>query len=163
MALAFSVRFDIVDNKGKRSFTKVRVPTTFAIADYIDFAQQMAQLIANISTGRITGASLCAGLDLSTATIKASPSGLSDIAQKGFYQFSTAAPGFRNRVKVPALSEAKVVLGSDAIDQTDADVINFIDAMEDGIVVTGGTISPTDHRENDIVSTDFARELFRKK
>ena len=163
MGLAISVRFDFVDNKGKPSFTKVRVPLGFTISQYIEFGQGMAQLMANISTGQITRASFCAGLDLSGATIKGTPSGLSDIAQKGLFGFSTSVAGFRTKMKIPAISETKVVAGSDTIDQADVDVAAFITAMENGIVVTGGTISPTDQRENDIVSTDYSRELFRKK
>jgi hypothetical protein len=39
MALAVSVRFDFQDQKGKTSFTKVRVPNGFSIAQYTEFAQ----------------------------------------------------------------------------------------------------------------------------
>jgi len=35
--------------------------------------------------------------------------------------------------------------------------------MENGIVVTGGTIQPTDERVHDIASLSEAREVFRRK
>lgn len=162
MGLAVSVRFDFIDDKGKRSFTKVRVPTGFTIPQYGEFVLGMAQLLADMSTGRITHASFCIGLDLTTATIKAVASGLSDIAQKGLFGFSTDVAGFRTKTKLPALSETSILSGTDKIDQADADVAAFISAMETGIVVTAGTVSPTDMRGNDIVTTDYARELFRK-
>lgn len=163
MVLALSVRFDIVDAKNKASFTKVRIPTGFTISQYSEFVLAMGQLLANINNGKITRASFCVGLDISGATIKAVASGLSDIAQKAFFGFSTAVAGLRTRLKIPAVSETKVVVGSDVLDQSDPDVAAFISAMENGIVVTAGTISPSDDRENDITTTDFARELFRKK
>lgn len=163
MVLAVSLRLDFIDGKGKTSFTKVRIPNGFSISDYGEFGVSMGQLIANLSNGRITNVSFSVGIDLSGATIKAVASGLSDIAQKAFYGFSTAVSGFRTKMKIPALSESKVIVGSDALDQSDADIAAFITAMEVGIVVTGGTIQPTDTRANDIVSTDYARETFRKK
>lgn len=163
MALAVSMRFDFIDAKGKTSFTKVRVPLGFVIADYVEFGQGMAQFLANISTGKITQTSFCVGMDLSGSTIKAVASGLSDIAQKALLGFSTIVAGFRTKLKLPAISEAKVVVGSDTLDLADPDVAAFVSAMEVGIVVTGGTIQPTDIRLNDVSVLDYAREFFRKK
>lgn len=163
MALAVSVRIDIVDAKGKSSFTKIRVPTGFSITDYGDFALGMAQLIADISTGRITNVSFCISLDLAGAVLKSVASGLSDIAQKALFGFSTAATGFRTKMKVPAISELKVVAGSDNLDLVDADVSAFVSAMEIGIATSEGTVQPTDMRQYDITTLDYAREFFRKK
>jgi hypothetical protein len=162
MVLAVAVRCDFVDDKGKPSFTKIRVPTGFTVSQYIEFVQGMSQTLADISNCRITRASFVVGLDLSGATIKAVASGLSDIAQKALMGFSTAVAGLRTKLKLPALSETKVNTGSDTLDQADPDVAAFITAMENGIAVTGGTIAPTDSRENDVTTTDYARELFRK-
>lgn len=162
MALAVSIRFDFVDGKGKPSFTKVNVPNGFSIAQYTEFAQAMAQLITNLTQSRITRAGFSVGLDLSTSTIKAVPNVLSDIAQKVMFGFSTVLAGFRTKMKLPALNEDKVTVGSDALNQADPDVAAFIAAMENGVVVVGGTVSPCDQRENDINNTDYAKELFRK-
>lgn len=161
MAIAITVRFDFIDAKGATSFTKVRVPTGFTIAQYTEFVQAAGQLFANITTGRITRASFCFGIDLSGATIKGVPSGLSDVAQKAIVGFSTSVSGARTKLKIPAISEVLVVAGSDALDQADPAVAAFLAAMENGIVVTGGTVAPSDGREQDIVSTDYAREYFR--
>jgi len=163
MVLAVSIRFDFQDQKGKTSFTKVRVPNGFSIAQYSEFTVAMGQLLANLSSARVTRASFCVGLDLSGSTIKAVASGISDIAQKAILGFSTAVTGFRTKLKLPAFSETKIITGSDAVDEADLDIAAFVTAMENGIVVTGGTVSPTDIRENDIVSTDYAREFFRRK
>lgn len=163
MALAVTVRFDFVDQKSKPSFTKVRIPTGFSITAMTEFAQGMAQLIANISDGRLTRASICVGLSLATATLKATPDSDADIAEKGFFGFGTALAGFRTKMKLPAWNEIYTIAGSDAINQADPNVAAFLAAMEDGLAVTGGTIAPTDIRENDVTTTDYGRELFRKK
>lgn len=163
MALAVTIRIDVIDAKAKTSFTKVRVPLGFSLADYTQAAFGIAQSIANIIDTRITGISVCLGIDLSSATIKATPSVLSDIAQKAIVGFGTAVAGFRTKMKIPAIAESKIILGSDSVDQADAAWAAFLTVMEDGLVVTGGTVTPTDQRENDITATEYARELFRKK
>lgn len=163
MVLAVAVRFDLQDDKGKTSFTKIRVPNGFSISQFTEFVQGAAQLMANISTARITRAGFVVSLDLSGATIKGVASGLSDIAQKAMFGFSTVVGGFRTKLKLPCFSESKINAGTDTVDQSDADVAALITAMENGIAVTGGTVEPTDMRENDVNGTDYARELFRKK
>jgi len=163
MPLAVSVRFDFIDGEGETSFTKVHVPTGFTIAQYTEFAQSMGQLMANITDGAITGASFCVGIDLSGATIKALVTTGADIAQKALFGFGTALAGFRTKLKLPAFRTALITSGSDAVNQAHADIVAFDAAMENGIVVTGGTVSPCDLRGNDIDSLNYARELFRKK
>jgi len=163
MALAVSVRFDFVDGEGEKSFTKIHVPTGFTIAQYTEFAQAMGQLLANLSDGAITGASFCVGINLSGATIKALVTTGADIAQKAMFGFGTILAGFRTKLKLPAFRTALITSGSDSVNQAHADIVAFTSAMENGIVVTGGTISPTDLRGNDVDSLNYARELFRKK
>jgi len=161
MALAVTCRLSFVDGKGKPSFTKIRIPTGFSISQMLEFAVAVAQLATTISVGSITRASICVGIDLSSATIKASPMANSDIAEKGLFGWATAVSGFRTKSWLPAFSEAMLVNASDAVDQVDADVAAYITAMENGIVVTGGTVQPTDRRENDVVGVEYAIEKFR--
>jgi hypothetical protein len=163
MALAVSIRFDFVDDKGKTSFTKVYVPNGFTIAQYVEFAQGFAQLLANASQAVVTRASVVFSMSLAGATIKATANFVSDIAQKAFFQFRTAVGGFFARMKIPAVKETLVNVGSDSIDVDDLNVAAFITAMENGIVSSGVTIQPVDDRGNDIVDTTIAREVFRKK
>lgn len=162
MALAVSMRFDFIDEAGRTSFTKVRVPTGFSLPQYTEFAQAFGQLLIGVSVGQITRASFCVGLDLSTSTIKAAATLFADIAQKAMFGFSTVVAGLRTKLKIPAFDENLINAGSDDVDIIAPAVANFLAAMEDGIVVTGGTISPCDSRENDVNNTDFGRELFRR-
>ena len=161
MALAVSIRFDFIDDKGKTSFTKVRVPTGYTIANYVEFAQGAAQVFADLSNAQITNVSLTFGLDLSGQGLKTVASVVSDIYQKIRFQFATALQGFRAKFSVPASSELKIVAGSDAVDEVDADVAAFVTAIEDGLVVTGGTVTFTDNRDNDITALQFGREIHR--
>lgn len=162
VALAYSVVFNFMDGKGKESFTKVRVPTTFAIADYIEFAQFVAQEFLDLSTGRITSVSIVVGLDLSTGTFKAVADVLADVFEKALFTFNTVLAGFRSKFKFPTWDESNTIDGTDQIDTSDIAVAAFITAYEAGIVTTGGTINFTDSRENVADSNDIAREIFRK-
>jgi hypothetical protein len=64
-------------------------------------------------------------------------------------------------VNVPGIAESNVLAGSDDLDIIDLTVAAFITAMETGIAVTGGTISPCDVNEDTIIDTVYAREQFR--
>ena len=161
MALAVNIRFDFIDDKGKTSFTKVRVPTGYTIANYVEFAQGAAQVLADMSNAQITNVSLTFGLDLSGQGLRTVASTVSDIYQKIRFQWTTALAGFQAMFSVPATSESKIVTGSDAVDEVDVDVAAFITAVEDGIVVTGGTMNFVDSRGNDITALQFGREFHR--
>lgn len=163
MALAVTLRVQVQDSKGKASFTKIRVPTGFSIPNYIEFAQGMLQLIANMQVGVITSASITFALDLTGLGLKVIAGVLSDTAQKGYFAFASAVTGFFKRFRVPTFREDLVAVGSDAIDTSAPEVAAFVAAMESGIVVTGGTIAPVTEREQDLVALTDAREVFRRK
>jgi hypothetical protein len=163
MALAVTVRFDFVDGKNKTSFTKIRVPNGFSIAQYGEFARAMGQLMSNISKARVTSSSITFSVPLDGLSLKLVASIFSDVAQKGYFAFSTLVSGFAKRLRLPTFDETKISVGSDSVDTADLAVAAFIAAMENGIVVTGGTISPCDERQNNIQSLIEAREVFRRK
>lgn len=163
MALAVSLRFDVIDDKGDTSFTKIRVPLGFSIADYIEFAQAAAQILLGGSTGRITRASVVFNVSLDGLGLKTVASAVSKVARKLYLQFSTAVTGFLSKTIFPALSESLVLAGTDDVDQTDTDVAALVSALEDGIVVTAGTMQFTNGRGHDIEALDVAKEQFRRR
>lgn len=163
MALAFSIRLQFLDAKGKSSFTKVRVPTTFAISDYLEFVQASAQLFSNLSQGQVSRGAICFGIDLSGLGLATVASAVSSVAKKLSLRFRTAATGFFAKMNMPTISELLFPGGGDAIDDTDADVAAVVSALEDGLVVTGGTVNFTNDREQDIVTYQSGRERFRRR
>lgn len=163
MALAVTARFDFIDDKGKTSFTKVRVPVTFSLSQYGEFGVAFAQLLVDVSLCRCTGASLTFAIDLSGLGLRTVAGITADIAEKAAFLFNTAVTGLRAKLRIPTLRETLVPPGSDAIDTADVDVAAFIAAMENGIVVSGpATVEPTDDRENDITALTTAREVKRR-
>jgi len=164
MALAVTLRFDLADQGGQTSFTKIRVQTGMTIAQYIEGAQAFAQLIADINNGVVTGASVNFSIDLSGLGLKTIANILADVYEKARFQFNTAVAGLRAKFSLPTLDENKVGAGGDTVLTSDPDVAALISAFEDGIAVTGpATIQPTDDRENDITSLQFAKAVRRRK
>jgi hypothetical protein len=163
MALAVAVRFDFQDEKGKTSFTKVRIPTTFSVGTVTAFALGLAQLISNISQCQITNVSTTFAIDLSGLSLKAAASAVADVAQKGYFAFRSAVTGFAKRLRIPTIDENIVNAGSDTVDTLDVNVAAYVTAMESGIAVTGGTIAPTTERMQDLTALEEAREVFRRK
>lgn len=163
MAIAVSVRIDFVDNKGKTSFTKVRLPSGRTLVDYKEFAEAICQLFLNGSTGRITRSSVCFGVDLTSAGLNTTPSAVSSVKKKASMRWTTAATGFDAKFSVPAFSESKIVAGSDDIDTTDADVIAFVAQLESNIAVTGGTMIFTNGRGHAVSQLKTAKERFRRR
>lgn len=163
MALATSLIISFEDDKGKSSTTKIKVPSTFAIADYVEFGTAIGQLVVNITNARVTGISIGFGMDLTAiGSLKSVASGVCSVAVKMFGLFNTAASTVAKWL-IPGPLETKVVAGSDDFDQVDADVAALVTAMEDGIVVTGGTMEFTDGRGNDATSVSQLKETFRRR
>jgi len=160
--MATTINFNMVDDKGKASKTSVRVPSTFAISDYVEFAQAFAQLLVNVSNARITGVSVNFSVDLSSLGLKTVASGVASVAVKMQGIFSTVA-GIIAKWLIPAPLEVNVVSGSDDFDQADPDIAPLVSAFEDGIAVTGGTMEFTNGRGSDITAISTLRETFRRR
>jgi hypothetical protein len=160
MVLAFSLRLDFVDAKGKTSFTKMRIPTGFTLANYTQFAQAAAQLYSDNSECSVTSAGISFDVDLSGLGLDTVASDVTRIARKLWLRFTTAVSGFLAQTKIPGLRETQMVAGSKNIDQTDTDVAALVSAFEDGIAVTGGTVTFSNDREQDAVSLRSGTENF---
>lgn len=161
MALAPKIIISVRDNKGKIATTEIKIPTGLDLANMIEFAQAIVQLVGAITTGTIVGVSIGIGVDLTGLGLSTTPLSTSDVEEKGVFQFVTEG-GFYTTVAIPCWADGNTVSGSDAIDQSDTEVMPFITAMTDGIELTDmSTVEPCDSREDDIVAIVWSREKFR--
>lgn len=161
MAVAVKIVYTIEDNKGKRSNMTVKVPSTLTLVDYVEFAEEMGDLVDAITVGQIVNVGIAFTVDFSGFGWTAAPGSTADVEEKGLFSYLTAG-GWRTALELPCLSESKVVDGSDVIDAADADVIAFQAAMVSGITLPIATtlVAPTDAREDDIASAFPALERF---
>lgn len=159
MPLAAQIIYTATDDSGERGTTAINVPNGFSLTQYGEFGSAMATLLDALLGGRIESAEICFGFDISTLTSNIAVAN-SDVEEIGSFVFETGI-GTTVRVNVPGIDESVVAPGSDDIDQADVAVAAFLSVMEDGIATGGGTISPCDKGEEDIINTVFARERFR--
>lgn len=160
MAIATTIIFALEDDKGKKSNTKIKVPTGFAISDYQEFAEGAAQLITNITNAAVTSVSINFAVDLTGIGLKTVVSGVCSVTRKIQGLYNTAS-GIIAKWLLPGLLETKVVAGSDNMDLTDSDVAALNTAYTSGVAVTGGTLTPTNGRGDDITSLSQMTETFR--
>ncbi len=164
MPAALGLTFTFADRKGKNSTTIINIPSNTAMPDAIIFGQQMALLIDPLITGTIQRVGVALTVDISGLGLNTVAADAADVEEGGFFQFLTNG-GFRTSNRIPTFDEAKVTVGGTDINQVDTDVAAFLTAMESGLdlVPSGGSgvVSPTDGRDDDITSTEVAREAFQ--
>lgn len=159
---AVAINFTFKDAKGKSRITKVHVPTGFSIAQYTQFANSLAQVIANMSEGAITEISIGVPLDISAASIKGVALGIADVAKKAFFGALSSVSGLFAKYIIPTYDESHSVPNSDDIDVSDPDVAAYIAFIESGGTYSGIPVHAEDKYGNDIDEVNIAREQFRK-
>lgn len=159
--MAIEVVTEITDGDGDKSSTSIWVQTGTTLVQLLAFAPLWATALNDMISGKIRA--MFAVVPASTVTITDNSGALtSDVEHVAKFQFRVLSnPQVRVNVNIPALDETAMdVSTTDLIDQADTEVAAFIAAMESGIAVTGGTISPCDIGEGQITEVIFAREGF---
>jgi len=159
MPVPFFIHYETEDATGKKGTNAFSIPKVFSLSQYVEFARAMALLMDAILGGVITKAELVVGADVSALANNASYS-TGDVEEVGSFMFTTG-DGRPVDLNVPCIDELKEAAGTDALDQADADIAALITAVEDGIATAGGTISPCDRGEDDLITTVYARSEFR--
>ncbi|MGB7342478.1 MAG: hypothetical protein WBC91_26505 [Phototrophicaceae bacterium] len=161
---AIKLVVNFVDDKNKKSSTKINIPTGFTISNYLEFADGAVQILANASRSRVTGAALCVKVDLSAASIRPVALAFSDVAEKAMIVLRSSVAGLFSRMKIPTLNESVLFPNSRVVDPANPDAAALITALEDGINVVGigQIIQPVDLRGNDLAEVVSAEEMFRK-
>ena len=158
--MATKIIATVADASGDESTTEINVPAGTAIAALTTFAVSWLTAMNLIIYGKI----LSAVAYLNPALITLTGNTLSATAmveRQGHFIFLSAS-GQRVEVNLPTLAEGIVAATTtDELDQSDTQTAAFIAAMEIGIAVTGGTISPCDIAESSLQSTLIARETHK--
>lgn len=154
--MPYEIVWEVSDESGDDASWSLNVPDTgFAQSDYNEFGAAYAELADAIIGGVISGGTLQLTADTSGITGNVTDAS-ADVQDKGKFEFVTAQ-GRRVKMQLPCISENLVAAGTDDLDQTNPAVAALIAAMENGISVTGGTISPCNVAEEDITNTLFSR------
>lgn len=160
--MTVQIVYEVEDQSGTDGTTEVKIAGTPTIAQMTGFAVAYAEALNALIEGAIKRAIAfirpdVGDLDGDENVVDA----LSDVECIGKFEFATAS-GDRVKFNLPALDEA--IAGtddnSDSINTSGAEIEALVDAMLDGIAVTGGTIAPCDIGGVSLTNLIFAREAF---
>lgn len=151
--------YSIQDAKGKISTTKLNFPVNVDIGVLQTFAASTATMINNIIKGKIVDAGIGIAVDLSSATIRATPDPNSDVEEGARFSWNSAV-GAITSFRLPTFDEAFLVDGTKVVDTADATVDAFVDRITEGQTVVATNVSPSDDRGSDIETLASARESF---
>lgn len=152
--------YTIQDAKGKKSTTKMNFPAAVDLGQVASFAVDTATMINNIITGKIIEAGLGLAIDISGATIRSTPDSNSDVEEGARFSWN-AASGANTEFRLPTFDEAKMLTGTQQVDQADSDVDDFVQRILAGKTTGLVNASPSDDHGSDITSIAAARESFQ--
>jgi hypothetical protein len=161
MAQPSEVTVTIRDASGDKATASFFVQNNFTFSQYNEMSADLANALDAVIGGVIENMSLRIPVDVSGLTGNTIGS-TADVGDVGQFQFRST----ENRpvkINVPGILEAVVAGGSDDLNQADAAVAALIAGMEDGLTTVAGVIQPCNIGEDDIVTTEFARERFRNR
>lgn len=150
----------ILDQDGDTSTATFNIPDTNDYSDVEEFADAFIPLVDAVVLGEIQEAGISHTLTL-PAGLKALPGTGCDVQNGALFSFETAG-GYRTSVRLPSFDTALYSPNSKDVNTEQEDVVAFAAAMLSGIVATGGTVSPSDYRGDDINSLVKAVQSFRK-
>lgn len=162
MMPAFYIIYTVKDAKGKTATTEVKIPTTFNIANIIEFAGALAVIINALIKGQIVAISIVATINMSDLVgLRTSPLADSDVEEKASFGFSSDA-GFDSGLMLPTFNEDFFVAGTRDVDLADAAVIDFTEAMLLGISTSPGpvVVTPSDAHGDDLDLFKYGYEVF---
>lgn len=159
MALTYGLTYTLTDDSGDSATFTISLPTAFSLAQFTEFGRAMANFVDDMVSGLVARCELTVGISVATLTGNTAAAG-SDVEEINSYQFTTAA-GRPVSINVPGTDETDVSPNSDELNQVDTQQAAFINAMVNGIAVTGGTIQPTDIDGEDVTAIVYARESAR--
>ena len=144
------VSYTIRDGKGKNSVMHLNFPENVDMGVLrLNFVPTTATLLNAIIKGKIIAAGIGLEVDLTGATIRATPDADSDVEEGALFNAITAI-GSDTTFRVPTIDESKFFTGSQIIDQGDTDIMAFAQRVIQGQTVGLVNVSPSDNRGEDI-------------
>jgi hypothetical protein len=153
------VTYSIQDAKGKVSVTKINFPASTTLAELSSWAIAMATALNDVIQGKILSAGAGFEIDLSTATIRATPLSTSDVEEGARFIWRSLV-GAITQFRLPTFDEAKMLSGTQQVDLADADVSVVTGLVTIGTGAGAGFAHPSDDHGSDITALESARESF---
>lgn len=154
----------IEDGKGSQSQMLFNITNASAdtdLSDQLEVARLAQLLVDPLIGGQIVRCGLIVDVDLDSG-IKTTPDVDSDV-EEGAQFIWKSETNHNTQTRIPTFLEDKLNTASRTVDLSDSDVMDFNNAIIDGIEVTSPrTIEFQDNRGDDITLLQSAREHFVK-
>lgn len=157
--MTYVVSISLTDSDGDTNSAPFYLDTTYTLAEYEGFGQQIAALVDSTSDSKIDAINLTLSIAL-PGGLKANAVANSE-NQKGANLAFNTATRYKHTLRIPALTPAK--FSGKSVNTSDADVTALVNAMTAGLTVSGTDMFPRDPYGNDIVSLATAVKSFRRK
>lgn len=148
-----TIQFSFRDNDGAQSTCEVYLPGATTPAAAITFATALQPIVSALSDATLVGMNVIFGYHEDAIGVIAP----SDVENKGLFLFN-AGNGVAASVTVPSILESVLLGNNKDIDQANAAVSDFLDAMTLGL---GGT-QPCNNSGSDLVGTKDAYKQNRR-
>lgn len=160
--MAVEFKYNIKDTKGMKASTSVYAADGFTYAQYQEAIQKVWDRIRALIGGILGSAQICIDIDLSGVVQTGRPLAASDVEEVGEFIVS-ASDGTQSQINVPTLDELTVLANSDVLDDADANITAFKDAILTGVLLDDGvtTVVPVNIAGFDLDAIDSALERFR--
>lgn len=158
--MTIAIRYGIQDEKGDTSVLTFHVNDTLTITQLQELNISIQNLLKDGAAPELLlGGIVTAGavLNLPVQVGKEVVNDLSRVEYGALFDFLVTG-GFHTSFRLPTFNEAFVVDGGRDVDQTATEVAALINAVINGIAVTGGTALFQDYRGTDITSISSAAE-----
>lgn len=155
------VTYSIEDFKGKVAVTKISFPANVDMGVLrSNFVPTTATLINALIKGKIVSAGVGIEVDLSSATIRATPDVNSDV-EEGTWWPMKAANGAETGFRLATFDESKINPGGRFVDLTDPDADAFGQRLVAGQTVGVTNVSPSTDRGEDVTLLEQPYEQFK--
>lgn len=154
--------YSIEDAKGEATSFSIQFPPTADVPVLVGaFAQETAQLLDDIVSGKIIAASATINVNLSGVTIKDAPILGSDVEEGATFSYRSTA-GAPTTMRVPTIDESYGLETGRAVDTSAAAVDAFIQRIVNGDTQGLTTVRFADSHGNNIAAFQKAVDGFRK-
>lgn len=173
------VNLNVVDGKNRTSTIQIpfRLDALTSVISLIALTKRVGAIVSKLTTAGLKKAEICLGVDVTAISWDnvdggTDVSALGDVQEKALFAFLTEPDAIgvqRTRtMTIPAVNDEVVFLaGQDAIDDTDADVLAFINLIRNGVAdlsaeggSAGDVVTGVDTRGLDIVSFQYGNQTW---
>lgn len=161
----WSLNITLEDGKGEKSVSSVWLPEAMTAAELQEWSDFYIEELDEITGCLVVSASISLELTTTGAKVladKAATHPISDVEEGAIMRYSSTNQ-FPFRHRIPGFFEGKLVTGTVDVDDADADVVDYTDAIISGFTLaTTNTFAAVEHRGEDLTVFDGGVENFTR-